>query len=243
MSSNARYGGQVKCNETSNEHSYGMDSILLMASLLFFILVALFISVMYVYVTKYRRRGFFGSGRQFYFSGDDLLRLQSVGLDAAAIQAVPVFEFQSVCFRDGLQCAVCLCEFKENERGRVLPKCKHSFHIECIDMWFYSHSTCPLCRTRVQSEPPSKAVGSSHVGETSSRNFVAEEPIALNVTEMDTNLVGQQLEEGQTSSGAVVEPNPTKELCLENHGRINKMEQGSSSANDRLLAKLSLTCT
>jgi hypothetical protein len=33
---------------------------------------------------------------------------------------------------------------------RLLPKCNHSFHINCIDMWFHSHSTCPICRSPVE---------------------------------------------------------------------------------------------
>lgn len=49
-----------------------------------------------------------------------------------------------------LECAVCLSEFVKNETGRVLPECNHGFHLECIDMWFLSNSTCPLCRAPVQ---------------------------------------------------------------------------------------------
>ncbi|XAR66297.1 hypothetical protein NMG60_11012477 [Bertholletia excelsa] len=44
-------------------------------------------------------------------------------------------------------CAVCLCEFEEGDELRTLPQCLHSFHAPCIDMWFYSHSSCPVCRT------------------------------------------------------------------------------------------------
>ncbi|KAG9444869.1 hypothetical protein H6P81_016209 [Aristolochia fimbriata] len=44
-------------------------------------------------------------------------------------------------------CAVCLSEFNQGEDVRVLPECLHTFHVPCIDMWLYSHSTCPLCRT------------------------------------------------------------------------------------------------
>ncbi|XAR66298.1 hypothetical protein NMG60_11012478 [Bertholletia excelsa] len=44
-------------------------------------------------------------------------------------------------------CAVCLCEFEEGEELRTLPECAHTFHVSCIDMWLYSHSTCPVCRT------------------------------------------------------------------------------------------------
>lgn len=43
-------------------------------------------------------------------------------------------------------CAVCLCEFSENDKLRLLPTCSHAFHINCIDTWLLSNSTCPLCR-------------------------------------------------------------------------------------------------
>ncbi|KAF5481771.1 hypothetical protein F2P56_002399 [Juglans regia] len=47
------------------------------------------------------------------------------------------------------ECAVCLSAFEEGEEVRKLPQCKHSFHAPCIDMWLYSHSDCPLCRSPV----------------------------------------------------------------------------------------------
>ncbi|KAH7573542.1 hypothetical protein ACOSQ2_007564 [Xanthoceras sorbifolium] len=77
----------------------------------------------------------------------------SRGLDAAVLKSLPVFVYSSKTHPDGLDCAVCLSEFEEGESGRVLPKCHHSFHIECIDMWFHSHSTCPLCRSPVEPGP------------------------------------------------------------------------------------------
>lgn len=48
---------------------------------------------------------------------------------------------------DDAICSICLCEFVENEELRTLPECSHSFHVPCIDMWLYSHTTCPVCRT------------------------------------------------------------------------------------------------
>ncbi|KAB2595156.1 hypothetical protein D8674_030606 [Pyrus ussuriensis x Pyrus communis] len=44
-------------------------------------------------------------------------------------------------------CVVCLQEVIEGQRYRKLPICNHCFHVSCIDTWFLSHSTCPLCRT------------------------------------------------------------------------------------------------
>jgi E3 ubiquitin-protein ligase ATL41 len=35
------------------------------------------------------------------------------------------------------------------ELVRRLPACKHLFHVDCIDMWLHSHSTCPICRAVV----------------------------------------------------------------------------------------------
>ncbi|XP_030486673.2 RING-H2 finger protein ATL52-like [Cannabis sativa] len=50
---------------------------------------------------------------------------------------------------DHSECPVCLSGFEEGEEIRKLPRCKHSFHAPCIDMWLHSHSDCPLCRTPV----------------------------------------------------------------------------------------------
>ncbi|PRQ39272.1 putative transcription factor C2H2 family [Rosa chinensis] len=82
------------------------------------------------------------------------------GLDESVLKSLPVFVYDSKTHPEPiLECAVCLSEFEENETGRVLPKCKHSFHIECIDMWFHSHSTCPLCRCAVEPQPESENPG------------------------------------------------------------------------------------
>uniref|UniRef100_A0ACD5WYP5 Uncharacterized protein n=1 Tax=Avena sativa TaxID=4498 RepID=A0ACD5WYP5_AVESA len=53
---------------------------------------------------------------------------------------------------DGAQCSVCLGTVQGGEMVRMLPLCKHLYHVECIDMWLASHDTCPLCRAEV--EPP-----------------------------------------------------------------------------------------
>jgi E3 ubiquitin-protein ligase ATL41 len=47
------------------------------------------------------------------------------------------------------QCVICLGLVQVGEVVRRLPACKHLFHVECIDMWLRSHSTCPICRADV----------------------------------------------------------------------------------------------
>ncbi|KAF3573924.1 hypothetical protein Bca4012_093188 [Brassica carinata] len=72
------------------------------------------------------------------------------GLDPSVVKSLPTFTFSAATASDAIECAVCLSEFEESEPGRVLPNCKHAFHVECIDMWFLSHSSCPLCRSLVE---------------------------------------------------------------------------------------------
>lgn len=58
------------------------------------------------------------------------------------------------------ECPVCLTEYKEAERIRLLPNCKHIFHPTCINTWLESHTTCPLCRTDVQAPKHSRSQSS-----------------------------------------------------------------------------------
>lgn len=48
--------------------------------------------------------------------------------------------------KEPFDCAVCLCEFSDDDKLRLLPICGHAFHLNCIDTWLLSNSTCPLCR-------------------------------------------------------------------------------------------------
>ncbi|KAK9873623.1 hypothetical protein WA026_023408 [Henosepilachna vigintioctopunctata] len=51
---------------------------------------------------------------------------------------------------DQMSCVVCMCEFEDSQLLRVLP-CFHEYHAECIDKWFMSHTTCPICRENVKN--------------------------------------------------------------------------------------------
>ncbi|THU48847.1 hypothetical protein C4D60_Mb06t03300 [Musa balbisiana] len=42
--------------------------------------------------------------------------------------------------------------FEADDKLRLLPKCSHAFHVQCIDTWLLSHSTCPLCRRSLLSD-------------------------------------------------------------------------------------------
>ncbi|KAJ4895267.1 RING-H2 finger protein ATL1 [Raphanus sativus] len=79
------------------------------------------------------------------------------GLDESAIRAIPIFKFKKRGVVQGeedqdkssQECSVCLNEFQEDEKLRIIPNCCHVFHIDCIDIWLQGNANCPLCRTSV----------------------------------------------------------------------------------------------
>ncbi|KAJ7943611.1 RING-H2 finger protein [Quillaja saponaria] len=76
-----------------------------------------------------------------------LFHLHDSGLDQAFIDALPVFVYKEIIgLKEPFDCAICLCEFSEPDKLRLIPLCNHAFHIDCIDTWLLSNSTCPLCR-------------------------------------------------------------------------------------------------
>jgi Ring finger domain len=47
-------------------------------------------------------------------------------------------------------CSICIDEFEDGETIRILPKCHHGFHFDCIKPWLTERqSCCPLCKTDV----------------------------------------------------------------------------------------------
>lgn len=49
------------------------------------------------------------------------------------------------------------------ENVRVLPKCNHGFHLECIDKWLVSHSSCPMCRHSMNLQGGNKKSGGAAI--------------------------------------------------------------------------------
>ncbi|KAK9268774.1 hypothetical protein L1049_000536 [Liquidambar formosana] len=65
------------------------------------------------------------------------------------------------CGDDVEQCYICLAEYEEGEKIRVLP-CHHEYHMMCVDKWLKEiHGICPLCRGDVREGVPLCSVTNS----------------------------------------------------------------------------------
>ena len=57
-------------------------------------------------------------------------------------------------------CIICFEEYNAGDPIRVLPKCGHEFHVECVDQWAYTYASsanrrnqqpsCPLCKVALK---------------------------------------------------------------------------------------------
>ncbi|KAE8682188.1 putative 2-oxoglutarate and Fe(II)-dependent oxygenase superfamily protein [Hibiscus syriacus] len=79
------------------------------------------------------------------------------GVDSSVIKSFPTFLYSTVkglvIGKAALECAICLNEFEDDETLRLIPKCSHVFHPDCIDAWLSSHFTCPVCRANLAVKP------------------------------------------------------------------------------------------
>lgn len=77
-------------------------------------------------------------------SADDFAA--TTGLKKDALKRIPVVVYKSGVNIPATECPICLTEFSQAEKVRILPGCNHCFHLKCIDTWLLSHSSCPTCR-------------------------------------------------------------------------------------------------
>ncbi|XP_071737945.1 RING-H2 finger protein ATL2-like [Rutidosis leptorrhynchoides] len=123
-----------------------------------------------------------------------------LGLPFSIIASLPLFVYN--CDDNDrdyeLECAICLSLFEDEEIGRKLPDCGHAFHVECIDMWLYSHSTCPICRASIQCNNHSRKTDQLEIEITDSE---------LNLTESTNNNEIVQITEIDHETANVAEEN------------------------------------
>lgn len=153
-------------------------------------------------------------------------------------------------------CSVCLGEFKDGETVKVLPRCKHWFHMECVDTWLKAHVNCPLCRSPILGEEvklnelengnleiisldpsPERQDGSS----SSSRHIELEDENEVQPTRrsvsMDASALGMLMIRVDSENGGKVIDKEEKGIELEtvnNTDGVREMQRSMSCRSGRL---------
>ncbi|KAF5806418.1 putative transcription factor C2H2 family [Helianthus annuus] len=79
-----------------------------------------------------------------------------LGVKKELREMLPVVVFKESFSVTDTICSVCLGDYQAEDRLQQIPACKHAFHVECIDNWLSTHTTCPLCRLSLLASSPTE---------------------------------------------------------------------------------------
>ncbi|KAL8259201.1 hypothetical protein R6Q59_027154 [Mikania micrantha] len=155
----------------SEETSFDADMVVMLAALLCALVAALLLNSVIHMILKRRRE-----------SIEPTTNMQHVGLEKRMLKKIPVTVFRlrtSSISGSATECSICLGDFVDGEKVRVLPECNHEFHVKCVDKWLKEHTSCPNCRRCLV--PAKVFVEEDHATVRVERNAVIIELYVLSV--------------------------------------------------------------
>ncbi|XP_074559355.1 uncharacterized protein LOC141815318 [Curcuma longa] len=231
------------------QHSLRLTNFLLIGASVF--AAALLFFFTYYAVLRRRRRRPLGVAADLSLAGnqDDgsssgdgdpfhhVWYIRTTGLDESIISSISVAEYRT---GDGLHesasaCSVCLGEFCDGERVRLLPKCGHAFHVPCIDTWLRDHVNCPLCRSHIVDSQGEPALALPDLSISTSRHSVDSDSVSSAVVDRQIGnpLLDEQQNGGSQSSIDVGIPINPFEAFDSFPGSSSSQEQIDLGANSR----------
>jgi len=136
-------------------------------------------------------------------------------------------------------CSICIEEYKKGDNLRLLPRCNHCFHTECILTWLTEkNASCPLCKLSVlkEDEEP-KEQETSNGNETSNQEQIQDvDVVASGSVERGEGVLHSQQGEGEDvglpENNESVDPNNTNDAVVN-----ERVDPGSSSMHSEALTK------
>ena len=142
----------------TNEANFDTNMVIILAALLCALICALGLNSIVRCALRCSRR------IAFETADETAARLAATGLKKSALRQIPVAVYGSGTNIPATDCPICLGEFEEGDKVRVLPKCHHGFHMKCVDTWLVSHSSCPTCRhSLLEQHPPASDAVDVHL--------------------------------------------------------------------------------
>ncbi|MED6146974.1 hypothetical protein PIB30_039749 [Stylosanthes scabra] len=135
-----------------NETNFDTNMVIILAALLFALVGALGLNSIARCALRCGRR---------LTAEQEAARLATTGLKKSYLRKIPVAVYG---FGENIlvtECPICLGEFEKGDKIRMLPECRHGFHVRCIDTWLVSHSSCPNCRHSLLQKKPKLDNGAS----------------------------------------------------------------------------------
>ncbi|KAJ7522648.1 hypothetical protein O6H91_18G021000 [Diphasiastrum complanatum] len=116
-----------------------------------FLLVVLLCIVCWDSIVRWFLRGVFpNADAQMQLQEMHGQEQKAADLETAVVSMIPVIQYDKKAFH-GLcsECIICLSDFQDGEMVRILSICGHLFHMQCVDVWFKHHTSCPVCRHNI----------------------------------------------------------------------------------------------
>lgn len=126
--------------------SFDTNMVIILAVLFFALLFAIGINSLARCALRCGGRGAAGGGGG---GGERASASCARGINKRALRSIPVEVYGGGEEKEEDVCAICLGEFADGEKVRVLPRCGHGFHVPCVDAWLLSRGSCPTCRRAV----------------------------------------------------------------------------------------------
>ncbi|KAJ0960810.1 hypothetical protein J5N97_001311 [Dioscorea zingiberensis] len=133
--------------------------------------------------------------RASYLSRGDAPRISETGIKKEVREMLPVVVFKESFLIRETQCSVCLGDYQSDERLQRIPHCGHTFHVDCIDHWLTSNTTCPLCRVSLLPENRTITDPTNYEGQSNSETENVEQSSERHINQ-------SVLQDNQTGDGS-----------------------------------------